>query len=72
MHIPWIDRQLFTTRAMMIYYWIAKRHPVHRVMKQFSLRQVIPLEFLLPYEQIDGAHKSRVDYVKSFSYYIRE
>lgn len=70
-----IDRQIFFTRALMIYYWIAKRHPTQGVMKQFDLAQEVPPEFILPYERIDIAHKSQVDYrfySNKFLQYIAE
>lgn len=60
------ERQLFTSNTALIFYWIAERHNSERVMKQFGLRQLLPINLRMPFERVDRVRKATHDYSKSF------
>lgn len=39
------NRKLFMTTSPLTCYWVLEHHNTHKVMKQFGLRQVVPLQF---------------------------
>lgn len=56
------DRSLFRSCTAMIFFWIAERHNPDRVMKQFWLRQIVPLPFNIPYERDERQSNMAIDY----------
>ncbi|RWR93445.1 serine/threonine-protein phosphatase 7 long form [Cinnamomum micranthum f. kanehirae] len=56
------DRNLFTSNTTMIFYWIVEQHNSERVMRQFGLRQMVPVPFQMPFDTADKVKKSLADY----------
>ena len=51
--VPKGERHLFTSSTALIFYWIIERHNSERVMKQFGLRQLLPVLLRMPFERVE-------------------
>ena len=63
--VPKEERHLFTSSTTLIFYWIVERHNSERVMKQFSLRQLLPILLRMPFEKVDNVRKASYDYSRA-------
>ena len=62
--VPKADREIFTSSAPLIFYWLLERHNCDRVMKQFGLWKVVPPPFVLPFPRVERKQRLIVDYIK--------
>ncbi|XXG65656.1 hypothetical protein AAC387_Pa05g3298 [Persea americana] len=60
--VPKADRELVTSSAPLIFYWLLERHNTGRLIKQFGLRQVVPPPFVLPFPRAERKQRVIVDY----------
>lgn len=63
-HVPDVDRGLFASDVLLIHYWILERHNASRVMKQFSLMQLVPPLFQMPFLRVEKLERVSCDYTK--------
>lgn len=63
-HIPKVDRDLFSSSTILIFYWIVERHNTCRVMKQFGFKQVVPPPFNMPFLRHERVERITINYSK--------
>ena len=63
--VPKEERHVFTSNTALIFYWIVKRRNSERVMKQFGLRQLLPIILYMPFERVDKVRKATYDYSRA-------
>ncbi|XXG46971.1 hypothetical protein AAC387_Pa02g1692 [Persea americana] len=63
-HVPKVDRDLFSSSTVLIFYWIVERHNTCRVMKQFGFKQVVPPPFNMPFLRHERVERITIDYRK--------
>ena len=63
--VPKEDRHLFTSSTALIFYWVVERHNSERLMKQFGLRQLLPVLLRMLFKRVDKVRKASYDYSRA-------
>ena len=62
-----VGRSLIVSSTVLVFYWIVEQHNTWRVMKQFGLKQLVPLPFTMPILRRERTFRAIVNYNKKMA-----